>query len=43
MNYDIVYELLYKTLIWIEIYHCDYDGAGYVNDSWQEISDTFPP
>ena len=36
----IILDKLYKTLIWIGICHCDYGVIGFVNDSWEDISDT---
>ena len=36
----IILDEIYKTLIWIGIYHCDYGVIGFVNDSWEEISDS---
>ena len=34
----IILDKIYKTLIWIGIYH--YGVIDFVNDSWEEISDT---
>ena len=38
MTNHIILDKIYKTLIWIGIYHCDYGVIGFVNDSREEIS-----
>ena len=36
MPYPIAFDLFYKTLIWIGVYHCDYNAIGSVDDSWEK-------